>query len=162
MMGSDLAGRSSTPAELSRTHRNLQERRTPMPDTSRRPMAASAIAEIATVIQTYFDGLYEGNVEKLAAAFHPVSHLYCEKEGGVLDVPREQWFDLVRSRPSAASRGLLRDDRILLLDISGPETALVKVACQLPPRYFTDYLVLNRTTEGWKIVSKVYRFDTRE
>ena len=106
--------------------------------------------------------MYEGSVEKLGAAFHPVSHLYCEKDGGVLDVPREQWFELVRNRPSAASRGLPRDDRILLLDISGPDTALVKVAGQLPPSYFTDYLVLNRTSEGWKIVSKVYRADIRD
>ena len=60
-----------------------------MPDASGRPMAASAVAEIEAVIQTYFDGLYEGNVDKLAAAFHPVSHLYCEKDGGVLDVPRD-------------------------------------------------------------------------
>ena len=78
------------------------------------------------------------------------------------DLPRAQWFEMVQSRPSAASRGLQRDDRILLMDISGPETALVKVACQLPPRYFTDYLVLNRTSEGWRIVSKVYRFETRD
>ena len=134
-----------------------------MPDASGKPApAGGAVSEIEAVIQTYFDGLYEGSVEKLASAFHPVSHLYCEKDGGVLDVPREQWFALVRGRESAASRGLPRDDRILLLDISGPETALVKVACQLPPRYFTDYLVLNRTGEGWRIVSKVYRFETRE
>ncbi|MBX9700523.1 MAG: nuclear transport factor 2 family protein, partial [Acetobacteraceae bacterium] len=58
--------------------------------------------------------------------------------------------------------GLKRDDRILMMDISGPETAFVKVACQIPPRYFTDYLVLNRTAEGWKIVSKVFRADVRE
>jgi hypothetical protein len=133
-----------------------------MPDASGRPMQASAIAEIEQVIQTYFDGLYEGSVEKLAAAFHPMSHLYCEKDGGVVDVPREQWFAAVRARESAAKRGLQRDDRILLLDISGPETAFVKVACQIPPRYFTDYLVLNRTAEGWKIVSKVYRAEVRE
>lgn len=137
-----------------------------MPDASGKPqgdrMAASAVAEIEQVIQTYFDGLYEGDVGKLAAAFHPVSHLYCEKDGEVLDVPREQWFEMVRNRPSAASRGLKRDDRILMLDISGPETAFVKVACQIPPRYFTDYLVLNRTREGWKIVSKVYRAEVRE
>ena len=132
-----------------------------MPDASGRPMAASPVAEIEAVLQTYFDGLYEGDVEKLAAAFHPVSHLYCEKDGEVLDVPREQWFEAVRKRESAASKGLARDDRILLLDISGPETALVKVACQLPPRYFTDYLVLNRTAQGWRIVSKVYRAETR-
>ena len=132
-----------------------------MPDASGKPMAATAIAEIEAVIQTYFDGLYEGDVSKLSTAFHPVSHLYCEKDGGVLDVPREQWFEMVRKRASAASQGLARDDRILMLDISGPETAFVKVACQIPPRYFTDYLVLNRTSEGWKIVSKVYRAETR-
>ena len=133
-----------------------------MPDASGKPEAASAVAEIEAVIQTYFDGLYEGDVGKLGAAFHPVSHLYCEKDGGVADVPREQWFEMVRNRSSAASKGLARDDRILMLDVSGPETAFVKVACQIPPRYFTDYLVLNRTKDGWKIVSKVYRAEVRE
>lgn len=133
-----------------------------MPDASGRPAAASAVAAIEAVVQTYFDGLYEGDVAKLSAAFHPCSHLYCAHKGDVLDVPREQWFEMVRSRPSAASRGLAREDRILMIDLSGPETAFVKVACQLPPRYFTDYLVLNLTDAGWKIVSKVYRFDTRQ
>ena len=132
-----------------------------MPDASGKPATANAVAEIEAVIQTYFDGLYEGDVEKLAAAFHPVSHLYSEKDGDVADLPREAWFEAVRKRPSAASQGLARDDRILLLDLSGPETALVKVACQLPPRFFTDYLVLNRTRQGWRIVSKVFRAETR-
>jgi hypothetical protein len=90
-----------------------------------------------------------------------VSHLYSERDGEVVDLPRERWFEMVRNRPSPAASGLARDDRILMLDISGPETALVKVACQIPPRYFTDYLVLNRTKAGWKIVSKVYRTETR-
>ena len=132
-----------------------------MPDASGKPATANAVAEIEAVIQTYFDGLYEGDVEKLAAAFHPVSHLYSEKDGDVADLPREAWFEAVRKRPSAASQGLARDDRILLLDLSGPETALVKVACQIPPRFFTDYLVLNRTRQGWRIVSKVFRAETR-
>ncbi|HYZ33223.1 MAG TPA: nuclear transport factor 2 family protein [Crenalkalicoccus sp.] len=133
-----------------------------MPDASGPAAATSAIVEIESVIRTYLDGLYEGDVRKLGAAFHPVSHLYCEKDGDVMDMPREQWFEMVRARPSAASRGLARDDRILMVDISGKETAFVKVACQLPPRYFTDYLVLNRTAEGWRIVSKVFRTEVRE
>ena len=119
-----------------------------MPDASGKPAAAVAVAEIEAVVQTYFDGLYEGNVEKLGAAFHPVSHLYWERDGEVADLPREQWFEMVRNRPAPAASGLSRDDRILMLDIAGPETAFVKVACQIPPRYFTDYLVLNRTKEG--------------
>lgn len=134
-----------------------------MPDASGKPIAPSALAEIEAVVQTYFDGLYEGDAEKLAAAFHPCAHLYWAKDDGEIgDLPREEWLAAVRTRPSGKSRGLQRDDRILLVDQSGPETALVKVACQLPPRYFTDYLVLNRTGAGWRIVSKVYRADIRE
>ena len=135
-----------------------------MPDASGKPepAAAGAVAEIEAVIRTYFDGLHEGDVEKLGAAFHPVSHLYSERDGEVVDLPRERWFEMVRNRPSPAASGLARDDRILMLDISGPETAFVKVACQIPPRYFTDYLVLNRTKAGWKIVSKVFRADVRD
>jgi hypothetical protein len=133
-----------------------------MPDASGKPApAGGAVAAIEAVIQTYCDGLYEGDVEKLGAAFHPVSHLYCERDGEVVDVPRERWFEAVRNRTPPAASGLARDDRILMLDLSGPETALAKVACQIPPRYFTDYLVLNRTEAGWKIVSKVYRTETR-
>lgn len=120
------------------------------------------LAAIEAVIQTYFDGLHQGDVAKLDAAFHPISHLYSERDGEVVDLPREQWFEMVRKRPSPAASGLARDDRILMLDISGPETAFVKVACQIPPRYFTDYLVLNRTKAGWKIVSKVFRADVRD
>jgi hypothetical protein len=133
-----------------------------MPDACGTPAPAGDVAAIEAVIRTYFDGLYEGNVEKLGAAFHPVSHLYSERDGEVVDLPRERWFEMVRNRPSPAASGLARDDRILMLDISGPETAFVKVACQIPPRYFTDYLVLNRTAAGWKIVSKVFRADIRE
>ena len=133
-----------------------------MPDASGRAAPAGAVAEIEAVIRTYFDGLHEGDVEKLGAAFHPVSHLYSERDGEVVDLPRERWFEMVRNRPSPAASGLARDDRILMLDISGPETALVKVACQIPPRYFTDYLVLNRTAAGWKIVSKVFRAYIRD
>ena len=125
-------------------------------------MPASDIAAIEAVLQAYFDGLYEGDTDKLASAFHPCSHLYWDKDGVVQDLPREQWYEMVKSRGSAKSRGLAREDRILMLDQSGPETALAKVACQLPPRYFTDYLVFLKTTEGWKIVSKVYRADVRE
>ena len=123
----------------------------------------SDLVAIEAVIQTYFDGLYEGDADKLAAAFHPVSHLYsADGKGGVNDLPRAQWLEWVRTRESGKAKGLPREDRILLIDQSGPETAFVKVACQLPPRYFTDYLVLNRTAEGWKIVSKVFRTDTRD
>jgi hypothetical protein len=36
------------------------------------------------------------------------------------------------------------------------------VRCQLPPRYFTDYLVATKLADGWRIVSKSYRYDRRD
>jgi hypothetical protein len=125
-------------------------------------MAESDLAAIEAVLQTYLDGLYEGDAEKLAAAFHPVAHLYSLRDGEVADLPRAQWLEAVRNRPSAMAQGLARHDRILSIDLSGPETAQVKLACAIPPRFFTDYLLLLKTPEGWRIVSKSFRTEVRE
>jgi hypothetical protein len=43
---------------------------------------------IADVIQTYFDGLYEGDTKKLARAFHPIARLYSVGDGGPRDDAR--------------------------------------------------------------------------
>jgi hypothetical protein len=126
-------------------------------------MSSSDIKAVEAVIWTYFDGLHEGDVNKLAQAFHEGSHLYsATSEGKVSDLPREKWFEMVKSRPSAKSKGLKRTDRIVSIDFAGPETAHVKVECSIHPRYFTDYLQLLKLDGGWKIVSKTFRADVRE
>jgi hypothetical protein len=114
------------------------------------------------VVQTYFDGLYEGDAEKLAAAFHPSADLRWLENGElqVLSVP--DWLERVRKRPSAKAEGRPREDFIVTIDRSDDSTAFIKVRCQLPPRYFTDYLVAMKLKDGWQIVSKSYRFDLRD
>lgn len=116
---------------------------------------------IEQAIRTYFDGLHEGDADKLAAVFHETSALTFEHEGRVSIMTRDQWLDAVRARPSPKSKGLARDDAILLLDQSGPATAFVKVKCQIPPRYFTDYLSLLKVDGRWRIVQKVFATETR-
>jgi hypothetical protein len=117
---------------------------------------------VEKVIQLYFDGLYEGDADKIGEAFHPSADLRWVEKGElqVLEVP--DWLDRIRKRPSAKSEGKPRDDLIVSMDRSDDATAFVKVKCQLPPRYFTDYLVALKLTDGWKIVSKTYRYDMRE
>ena len=122
---------------------------------------SSDLTEIEAVLQTYFDGLYEGNTNKLAAAFHEVSHLYSVADGKVADLPREQWFDMVRARKSAQSQDLPRRDWVVHIDRSSDTTAFAKVQCQIPPRYFTDYLTLAKSEGAWKIVSKTFHTDVR-
>jgi len=117
---------------------------------------------IETVLQTYFDGLHEGDTKMLAAAFHESADLRSvEPDGALAVLPRAQWFEMLKGRPSARSRDLPRQDRIVTIDRSGPTTAFAKVNCQIPPRYFTDYLTLAKLADGWKIVGKTFHTDTR-
>ena len=119
----------------------------------------SSIADITAVLQDYFDGLYEGDVEKFSRIFHESSHLYVTDGKTVTDIPREAYFDMIRSRESAASQGLARYDRIVSIHKSGPNTALATVNCAMPPRFFTDYLTLMRDDNGWRIISKSFHVD---
>ena len=105
---------------------------------------ANETAAIEKTLWTYLDGLHEGDADKIAQAFHPVSHLYSETNGDVADVPRDKWLDMVRNRPSAKSQGLPRHDRIVTIDQSGPVSAFAKVECALPPRFFVDYLTMRQ------------------
>ena len=122
----------------------------------------SEIAAIERTLQIYFDGLYEGDTRKLGEAFHPLSHLYSVGTDGVAaDLPRAEWFRMVESRPSARSKGDERRDRIVSIDFSGPATAFAKVECQLPPRYFTDYLTLLKIDGRWQVIAKAFHAVTR-
>ncbi|MBN8970857.1 MAG: nuclear transport factor 2 family protein [Rhizobiales bacterium] len=117
---------------------------------------------VEAVVQHYFDGLYEGNADALDAIFHPTADLRWVEKGDlkVLTVP--DWLAWVRKRPSAKAEGKPRDDFIVTIDRSDDKTAFIKVKCQLPPRYFTDYLVAMKLSDGWRIVSKSYRYDLVE
>jgi len=120
-------------------------------------MMKSDVAEVEQVLEVYFDGLYEGDTKKLAAAFHPASHLYSVgTDGKAADFPRADWFKMVEGRPSAKSKGSERRDRIVSIDFSSPSTAFAKVECQIPPRYFTDYLTLLKVDGRWQVISKSF------
>jgi hypothetical protein len=122
---------------------------------------ASDLHDLEQALQSYFDGLYEGDTAKLEAVFHAEAHLFSVTGGKLDDLPRAAWFDMLRNRPSAISRDLPRRDWVVQIDRSGPNTAFAKVQCQIPPRYFTDYLTFVKLAEGWRIVSKTFHTDTR-
>jgi hypothetical protein len=111
---------------------------------------------IEQAVQTYLDGLYEGDADKLASVFHDTSALTYEQDGKLVVLPREQWLKAVRERPKPKDKGLPRDDVILMVDQSGPTTAFVKVKCQIPPRFFTDYLNLLKIDGRWVVAQKVF------
>ena len=117
---------------------------------------------VEAVIQHYFDGLYEGSADTIGAIFHPTADLRWTDKGELKILTVPNWLELIRKRPSAKAEGKPREDFIVTIDRSDDNTAFIKVRCQLPPRYFTDYLVAMKLTDGWTIVSKSYRYDLRD
>ena len=111
---------------------------------------------IEQTVQTYFDGLYEGDADKLASVFHETSALSWEQDGKLAVLTLAEWLKWVRERPSPKAKGLARDDAIVWLDQSGPTTAFVKVRCKIPPRFFTDYLNLLKIDGRWVVAQKVF------
>lgn len=121
-----------------------------------------SIAQITAVLEAYFDGLYDGDLDKFDRVFHPNAHLYATDGSNLTDWPREEYFSVISGRASGREQGLARHDKILSIHKAGPDTALATVNCALPPRYFTDYLTLLRLDGQWRIISKTFHVDTHD
>ena len=119
------------------------------------------IRAIEAAVQSYLDGLYEGDADKLASVFHPTSSLTYEEGGALTPIPRDEWLKAVRSRPSGKARGLPRHDHVLQIDLATPTMAFVKLKCALPPLFFTDYLSFLKIEGKWQVAQKVFARERR-
>ena len=119
------------------------------------------VTALEALAKTYFDGLYEGDGDKLASIFLPTSALTHVADGKVSITPRATWLERVASRPSPKSQGLERDDHVLAFDVVGPDLAHLKVNCAIPPRYFTDLLSCLKVDGRWQVAQKVFMTETR-
>jgi len=54
------------------------------------------IRALEAAVQSYLDGLYEGDADKLAGVFHPTSSLTYEDNGALTPIPRDDWLKAVR------------------------------------------------------------------
>jgi 4-oxalocrotonate tautomerase len=119
----------------------------------------NARAEIEQVIQEYLEGLYHCDTARLARVFHPAA-LYATAAGGeVLMLNMPEYFRIVAQRDLPARTGDARKERIVSVDLAGPETALVKLECRFFQKDYVDFLTLLRVDARWQIVAKVFRYE---
>ena len=115
--------------------------------------------EIENVIKTYFDLLYKGEKDLIESVFLPeanVSSLYNDK---IIKIDMEGFRKRIAERKSPESIGEMRDDKIIMIDISSPTTAMVKVKCNILHNNYIDYLSLFKVSGKWKIISKVFHMN---
>jgi hypothetical protein len=116
-------------------------------------------ADLIAAISIYFDGLYESDTARLAQVFHPLAHYTCATEKPILHKNMPDYFALVDKRPSPKSRGETRRDRIVSIEIAGPDAAFARVECAIGPRFCTDLLTFVRVDGRWLIMAKVFHYD---
>lgn len=109
------------------------------------------LSAIEAILQSYFDGLYYGNVAKLTSIFHPDAWL---KSPGVRR-SLTQWLADVATRatPSELNRPL--EFKVLSIDLV-QDQAMAKIHCPLFDFHYIDFLGLLKEQGKWQIVTKMY------
>lgn len=114
---------------------------------------------IVRLLNQYFDGLHGSDTTVLRRVFHPSALYACATDGTLLTLRMDEYFAVVDKRPSPASKGEARPDRILSIEFAGPVTAFARVECSMAPKHFTDLLTLVHVDARWQIISKVFHFE---
>jgi hypothetical protein len=118
--------------------------------------------EVIRAMSHYFDGLYHSDTARLAKVFHPRARYACATDGSLVHLGMDEYFPIVEKRPSPASHGEARTDRIVSIEFAGPVTAFVRAECRIGPKQFTDLLTLVRLEGRWQILSKVFHYDMHD
>ena len=114
---------------------------------------------VTAAMAVYFDGLHHGDTARLRQVFHPAATYACATGGTLLQLSMADYFGIVDQRPSPASRGQTRQDRIVSIEFAGPVTAFVKAQCVIAPKAFTDFLSFVKLDGRWQIIAKVFHFE---
>ena len=124
----------------------------------------SAHAELSRVTAEYVGARRAADSGRLAAVLHPSCQILCPREGELLSLPRSDFIrDIGMFAVGEADAALepRRFDRVVSIDKSGQDTALVKLHiggrnAAGDDRLLTDILMLVRVGGGWRIVTRVF------
>ncbi len=119
-------------------------------------------AAVTGVLETYFDGLYYADTDRLAIAFHPKAIYATADETPLLYRTMDEYFPVVAKRVSPASRDEPRRDVIESIEFAGENTAFARVRCSIGTKDFIDFLTLVRTDGAWRIMAKIFQITDRE
>jgi len=117
---------------------------------------AADISAIQETVEHYFQGMYQGDTDRLKKAFHPGAQVIGHFQGHFALNTLEQFLGFVASAPVPAQTGEAYDMRIVSLDMTGETVAVVKVADLYQGLRFTDYLSLLKVDGAWVIVNKTF------
>ncbi|MFJ9452230.1 nuclear transport factor 2 family protein [Herbaspirillum sp. NPDC101397] len=121
--------------------------------TSPSPTFSAEQAEVLVPIEQYFLGHARDDAAHMRQAFLPTAHIESMREGVFTSWPLEVYCERFKGTPAAdeASRRRI----VEWIDVGGL-SACAKITLVHGPVTFTDYFVLLKTADGWKIANKAF------
>ncbi|MEB6676621.1 nuclear transport factor 2 family protein [Acinetobacter haemolyticus] len=121
-------------------------------------MKKHAIFDIQQQIEIYFDALYFCDLALLKQVFHADAIYMNVTEQPILRLNMAEYFSIVESRTSPASKKQIRQDKVISIHLIHDQLAIVHVECVIEPKYFYDALTFTLDHDQWKIISKVFSY----
>ena len=116
-------------------------------------------SQIRSVIQTYFDCMYESSADKTHAAFHPDAWITGYLPDGYHQLSVSQFADMVSSKqPSPKDSGEDARLDVVSLDIAG-NTAVAQVRDDYLGLTFLDTLSFIKKDDEWSILNKLFHVE---
>lgn len=113
--------------------------------------AQSEEAAVRATAMDYIGGTANGEIAQIRRAFHETAALYAVNDDGSLrKIPIAQYIGYFKQGQKNDRQG-----KIISMDIVN-NAAQVKIEIVSGQWRFTDYLLLLKLEEGWKIINKSY------
>ena len=119
-------------------------------------MANTQIQALSDAVQRYCDLMYDCDVSKFDKVFAATSQLHGFRDGQMHCWPAAQYKQVLAGRTSPQTLGALREEQLLLLDITSSTQALAKVRVRINDMVFVDYLSYHKIDDTWLVTSKAY------
>jgi len=104
-------------------------------------------------VESYFHGLYAGDISALRRAFHPRARLTGVVRGESYERELEDYLALVKSRVSPEARAEVRAMRVVSIERVG-NIAMVRASVPMLGFQYVDFLALVCERGEWSIVHK--------
>lgn len=112
-------------------------------------------AAIAQALEEYyFQGSYEGDLNKLKQIFHPGTRLFGDVKGQPYAKTLDEWLDVVANRQSPKDSGKPFKGDILNIKVVN-SVAIAEVYVQAYDMLYHDFLSLHQIDGNWLIVNKI-------
>ncbi|MBR0842395.1 nuclear transport factor 2 family protein [Bradyrhizobium liaoningense] len=122
---------------------------------------STTVAPLLEAVERYFALMYDNDVSQFDRVFATTAQLHGFRDAELRILPVRDYRAMLASTPSPKSKHAPRLQEILLVDLTSPAQALVKVRVRIDVLQYVDYLAYHRIDDTWLITAKSFHVERR-